>query len=415
VVRHGLLRFAPRQPDLLIAGINYGENMGAGTTVSGTVGAAWEGASAGILSIALSLDVDLAHHYQHSEEIDFHAAAHFARVFAEAILRHRLPAGVQLLNINVPADATPHSAWRLTRVSGYAHYHTTIETSESGEKIVKGYHRQIDWAQVEPDTDIYALFKDKVVSVSPLTIDISARTSWRELQKHLPVPAGQLILHHTASFKAENAVPTQTLKPIEPNELRRLSRTHGKPQRMVVSLDDSPLKPFGPFKQTRFASALTEKANRRGEVVMAIRLRDGKLLLHTKDFYPRGVFRLLTGGIHPDESVGDALWREVAEETSLPARLTQFVALIEYEVAGARDPFVSYVFLLDSDERKPTVQDSNERITAFKEVAPQRLRAIAKQLRALKGDWRAWGEFRAAAHEAIANVLEAEERGKSKK
>src|SRR5712691_10490342 len=38
-VRHGLLRFAARKPHLLISGINYGENVGAGLTVSGTVGA----------------------------------------------------------------------------------------------------------------------------------------------------------------------------------------------------------------------------------------------------------------------------------------------------------------------------------------------------------------------------------------
>jgi 5'-nucleotidase len=414
VVRHGLLRFAWRQPDLLIAGINYGENVGSGTTVSGTVGAAWEGASAGIPAIALSLDVDLAHHYQHSDEVDFSAAAHVARLFATALLRQRLPVGVQLLNINVPAHATSHTPWRLTRVAGYSHYHSTVETTEAGDKIIKGYHRQIDWSQVESDTDIYALFKDQVVSVSPLTIDISARTSWRELQKHLPVPAGQFMRYHTASFKAENAAPTQMLKPIESNELRRLSRAYGKPQRIVVSLAESPLKPFGPFMPTSLASAITEKGNRRGEVVMAIRLRVDKFLLHTKDFYPRNVFRLPSGGIHPDESVEDALWREVAEETGLTVRVTRFVALLEYEVAGARDPFVSYVFLLDSDASKPVAQDSKERITAFKTVAPSRLRAIAKQLRALKGDWRAWGEFRAAAHEVVAAAVKDESR-RSKK
>ena len=36
------------QPDLIISGINYGENLGLNLFYSGTIGAAWEGAMAGI-------------------------------------------------------------------------------------------------------------------------------------------------------------------------------------------------------------------------------------------------------------------------------------------------------------------------------------------------------------------------------
>ena len=46
--------FADRAPDLVISGINSGENLADDITYSGTVSAAIEGALAGIRSIALS-------------------------------------------------------------------------------------------------------------------------------------------------------------------------------------------------------------------------------------------------------------------------------------------------------------------------------------------------------------------------
>jgi len=42
-IQHGVLEIMPKKPDLVVSGINYGENVGLGTTISGTVGAAMEG------------------------------------------------------------------------------------------------------------------------------------------------------------------------------------------------------------------------------------------------------------------------------------------------------------------------------------------------------------------------------------
>ncbi len=57
-VQHAILEILPERPDLVVAGINYGENLGTGVTVSGTVGAALEGASLGIPSLAISLETE---------------------------------------------------------------------------------------------------------------------------------------------------------------------------------------------------------------------------------------------------------------------------------------------------------------------------------------------------------------------
>ncbi|NIQ74970.1 MAG: 5'/3'-nucleotidase SurE, partial [Phycisphaerae bacterium] len=44
----GILEIMPEKPDLVVSGANYGENLGTGITVSGTVGAALEAAANGI-------------------------------------------------------------------------------------------------------------------------------------------------------------------------------------------------------------------------------------------------------------------------------------------------------------------------------------------------------------------------------
>ena len=86
VVLHALLELAPRRPTLLVVGINYGENLGADVTVSGTVGAAIQGATAGIPALAISLQTPKETHTNPSDDVDFTTAAYFTRLFAQRML-----------------------------------------------------------------------------------------------------------------------------------------------------------------------------------------------------------------------------------------------------------------------------------------------------------------------------------------
>lgn len=184
-VHIGLLLFAPRRPDLLISGINYGENVGSSVTLSGTVGAAWEAATVGVPALAVSLEVDVEHHFAHSETVDFRSASRFAHRFASAILRNGLPPGVDIVNVNVPMSATADTPWRMTRVSRFTHFHDTIQPNDLGEKVITGYHRNLDLSHVEPDSDLYVLFHDQAVTVTPLTVDTTARADFADVQRRL--------------------------------------------------------------------------------------------------------------------------------------------------------------------------------------------------------------------------------------
>ena len=108
-VIYGVVVLAPRRPDLVISGINYGENPGTCVTASGTVGAALQAAEMGIPGLAMSLETAKAYHYEHGREVDWSAARHYTRYFAQALLRQKLAFDVDVLKIDVPGNATPEA------------------------------------------------------------------------------------------------------------------------------------------------------------------------------------------------------------------------------------------------------------------------------------------------------------------
>jgi 5'-nucleotidase len=176
VVHHGLrVLFPERMPDLLISGINYGENVGSNVTVSGTVGAALEGAAHGIPSLAASLETPHGHYYEYSEQ-KWETAAHFVAYFGQRILQAALPFDVDVLKIDVPNTATPETTWRITRISRRPYYMSLLEPSLDSTLNDATLLINPERDSAEPDSDIYAITIDRVVSVAPMSLDCTSRT-----------------------------------------------------------------------------------------------------------------------------------------------------------------------------------------------------------------------------------------------
>jgi 5'-nucleotidase len=185
-VQHGVLELAPRLPSLVVSGINYGENTGNGVTISGTVGAAIEGASLGIPSLALSQQTRKDQHHSYSTDVDFSTAAYFGRRFGLWLLSHVRPDDVDILKVEVPIGATVETTWRMTRISRRRVYWPTRPERVVLEGIGRlGYKFDSDPSQAEPDSDVYALLHDKVVSVSPMSLDMTSRTDHYRLYQML--------------------------------------------------------------------------------------------------------------------------------------------------------------------------------------------------------------------------------------
>ena len=103
----GLFQILDAKPDLMISGINTGFNIGkAELTTSGTVGAAIEAASFGIPTIAISQEVikDDVKFETGEIDVDFDFAEKMLNKLAKIVLKKGLPDGIDLLNVNIPAN-----------------------------------------------------------------------------------------------------------------------------------------------------------------------------------------------------------------------------------------------------------------------------------------------------------------------
>jgi ADP-ribose pyrophosphatase YjhB (NUDIX family) len=181
------------------------------------------------------------------------------------------------------------------------------------------------------------------------------------------------------------------------SEIAELTPIYGKPVRRRQNLDIS---------QPTF-DAWSQRRNRREEVVLFLLRGSGKLLLHTKGFYPPGAFRALSGGIKPGEPLLGAVHRESREETGLAVKIDRFLAIVDFsfECAQLALSFQSYLFLLHESGGEFGAQDLNEGITAYREISLEQLPLIAQHLESLPGDWRDWGAFRSLPHRVAAEIL----------
>lgn len=185
-VLHGVLDVLKYKPDLVVSGINYGENVGSGMTISGTVGAALEASTMGVPTLAASLQTPTSAHYNLSKEVDFAIAAYFTHVFAQKILEHPMPFDVDVLNLNVPADATRETPWVLTRQSRQRYFYPVDKSKQTPEEQGKiSYEARVDLTHPEPETDIWVIAHDHLVSVTPLSFDMTSRVNFEDLRKLL--------------------------------------------------------------------------------------------------------------------------------------------------------------------------------------------------------------------------------------
>ncbi|MES0338967.1 MAG: 5'/3'-nucleotidase SurE [Anaerolineales bacterium] len=185
-VQHGILELMPRRPDLVVAGINYGENLTTGITVSGTVGAALEGASFGVPALAVSLEMPAEYYLSHSDTIDFRVAKYFTAYFARVLIGMKPMTDVDVLKVDIPSDASETTEWRMTRLSRQKYYVPVVSPRMQLEDPANiKFEINLDRDKIELDSDVYALRIDRIVSVTPISLDTTSRVDLSELENHL--------------------------------------------------------------------------------------------------------------------------------------------------------------------------------------------------------------------------------------
>ena len=163
-VRLGILEILEEKPDLVISGINPGNNVGIYINYSGTVAAAREAALYGVPAMALSI--------QGCREKVYDSAADAAEVLADLILRKGLPHGT-ILNVNLPDPADKKIAGVKICRQGMATFTDFFDKRVDPRN--KAYYWQggnFRMAFDHPDMDGAALI-DRHISITPIRFDMT--------------------------------------------------------------------------------------------------------------------------------------------------------------------------------------------------------------------------------------------------
>lgn len=154
-------KVVPRRPDLIVSGINHGDNASISLHYSGTIGGVLEGCMKGIPSIGFSLRT-------RKQECDFQPYLKAIEDIATYVLKNGLPQDV-CLNVNFPEVPVLKgiSVCRMAR---------GIWQSEWKDTDVPGTYKLTgNFTNLEPeaeDTDYWALDHD-MAAITPLMLDMT--------------------------------------------------------------------------------------------------------------------------------------------------------------------------------------------------------------------------------------------------
>ena len=173
-----LFEIMDEKPDIMISGINTGFNIGKSElTTSGTLGAAIEAASFGIPTIAISQEVtrDDIKFENGENEVDFEFGKKMLNKIAKIVLKKGLPEGIDLLNVNIPANPSDDEI-KIAHLSERM-YNPVIE------KRLDPGGKPYYWIGGEPyeshenGSDGHALQELQKTSITPIKIDLTSDMS----------------------------------------------------------------------------------------------------------------------------------------------------------------------------------------------------------------------------------------------
>lgn len=175
-VKLAVAKLMPRQPDLVVSGINSGANTGINIIYSGTVAAAIEAAFLGLPAIATSL------YLRRDVPTDYARAAVFSRQTIEMILEAGLPAG-RVATVNLPAlgPGQQPTGVKVVRQCVNAWADTYEERKDPRGRSYFWNSSVFTLGDTEDDTDVAAL-RDGYITVTPLQFDLTHYPMLREWQ-----------------------------------------------------------------------------------------------------------------------------------------------------------------------------------------------------------------------------------------
>ncbi len=175
LVALGLMDF---EPDIVVSGINHGENLGDDITYSGTVAAAFEGIVIGVPGIAVSLSVERAWHVGEDEELHFGPVADFTSRLVKVAL-NGLPEE-RILNVNAP-NLTEVNGVRVTKLGRRFYKDELIEVKDERGRVGYDIYNNPPGHHEAEDTD-FAAINSGEISVTPVHLDLTDQAGMEEIE-----------------------------------------------------------------------------------------------------------------------------------------------------------------------------------------------------------------------------------------
>jgi len=172
-----MLGVLPDPIDMVVSGVNPGENVGHDVTYSGTVTAAMEAAISGLPGVAVSLQLPSTP----TRMLDFSAAAQIARRVVRQVIGSGMKAGT-LLNVNVPYRPLEEiNGIRVTRQGLRIYRDELVRRFDPRNRPYYWIGGEAPGGVVEEGTDWGAL-AEGYVSVTPLQLDLTAHDQLDQLR-----------------------------------------------------------------------------------------------------------------------------------------------------------------------------------------------------------------------------------------
>jgi 5'-nucleotidase len=171
---HLAKRMFDQPPDIVVSGINAGDNASTHALLtSGTCAAAFEAAIMGIPAVAFSRKVPPNEFFENGQVEEFLVCAKHAKNITRKIIQNSLPNGIGFLNVNFPAAVSMDTTILLTTVSPIGY---TVDVQEIRDP--RGTSVYWVWGpmkeEFEPGTDIHTLLIENKISITPITLSLTA-------------------------------------------------------------------------------------------------------------------------------------------------------------------------------------------------------------------------------------------------
>ncbi len=170
-------------PDIVVSGINRGQNTSNNIIYSGTVAAALEGAVLGIPAIAVSLNS------RSEDRSDYKFAAKFIGEIIPHVVKKGLPNGT-ILNINIPSlPENEIKGIEITKQGQGCFIDLFIKADEGSRKsnedeiIVKNIGMEMKFSEEPDENDDRVLFHKNKISITPLHYDFTCHSLRKDLKK----------------------------------------------------------------------------------------------------------------------------------------------------------------------------------------------------------------------------------------